>query len=93
MTAEHSHSPSGYAVPRVMSVQDQYKQASQERRRAEPELRPSRPRTNTEFQQFLLMQDGIKQIQNAIKNKLSIYFTEIKEYSNFQGQVSSSIYF
>ena len=32
------------------------------------------------------MQDGIKQIQNAIKNKLSLYFTEIKEYSNFQSQ-------
>ena len=32
------------------------------------------------------MQDGIKQIQNAIKNKLSSYFTEIKEFSNFQSQ-------
>lgn len=51
--------------------------------------RPTRPRTNTEFQQFLLMQDGIKQIQNAIKNKLSSYFNEIKEYSNLQGQVST----
>lgn len=32
------------------------------------------------------MQDGIKQIQNAIKNKLTLYFTELKEYSNFQSQ-------
>lgn len=79
----NEHSQSARAVPRLMSVQDQYKQASQESRRAKPEPRPSRPRTNTEFQQFLLMQDGIKQIQNAIKNKLSEYFTEIKEYSNF----------
>ena len=81
MSSEHSLSAS--AVPRLMSVQDQYKQLSQERRQVEPDAKPSRPRTNTEFQQFLLMQDGIKQIQNAIKNKLSLYFTEIKEYSNF----------
>ena len=33
---------------------------------------------------------AVKQIQNAIKNKLSLYFNEIKEYSNLQGQVSTS---
>lgn len=56
-------------VPRVVSVQDQhrYQQSqmtgrSQGRRDEQGDGRPTRPRTNTEFQQFLLMQDGIKQI-------------------------------
>lgn len=48
MSSEHSLSAS--AVPRLMSVQEQYKQLSQDRRPAEPDPKPSRPRTNTEFQ-------------------------------------------
>ena len=77
MRLASSHSKSASGLPKVVSLQEQQSDQQENAGRA------NRPRTNTEFQQFLLMQDGIKQIQNAIKNKLSLYFTEIKEFSNF----------